>query len=69
MGRSAAKSVQDLQGGFCMRLPRWESVEMTHSLHMGQHDFPSKQKRGCCKIAGAKDAENFSKECLKQPKS
>lgn len=27
------------------------------------------QKRGCCKIAKAKDVENFSKECLKQPKS
>ena len=40
MGRRAAKSVQDLQGGFCMRPPRWESVEMTHSLRMGQHDFP-----------------------------
>ena len=23
-----------------MRPPRWESVEMTHSLRMGQHEFP-----------------------------
>lgn len=40
MGRRAARFVQNLQGGFCMRLPRWEFAEMTRSLRMGQHEFP-----------------------------
>ena len=40
MGRRAARSVQDLQGVFCMRPLHWESVEMTRSLRMGQHELP-----------------------------
>ena len=40
MGRRTAMSVQDLQGGFCMRPLHWAFAEMTHSLHMEQHEFP-----------------------------
>ena len=35
-----AKSVQDLQGGFCMRPLHWAFAEMTRSLHMEQHELP-----------------------------
>lgn len=40
MGRRTARSVQDLQGGFCMRPLHWAFAEMTRSLHTEQHEFP-----------------------------
>ena len=68
MGRRAAKSVQDLRGGFCMRPRHWESVEMTRSLHMEQHEFPDADlvsECGVCCIGGNDlTAQNLAGFCI-----